>query len=145
MLNAAAAPFRLVSSVSLKCNQDEGWRNRWAQPLQQLTTATLLFDLPITQCIDAFLSSGEPFRYTLVTTPVRGKHAITFVCRVGGDPPVLLPCTMTAGQAFVQYAHRKSGKQLKPDIGGLAGHSGEASLVVAHVLNSERTLGNLTS
>jgi hypothetical protein len=143
-LSAAAAPYRLVSSISLKCNQNEKWRNRWAQPLQQLTTATLLLDLPITQCIDAFLSSGEPFRYTLVTTPVREKHAITFVCRVGGDPPILLPCTMTAGQAFVQYAHRKSGKQLKPDMSALAERSDEARLVVAHVLDSERILGNLT-
>jgi hypothetical protein len=44
----------------------------------------------------------------------------------------------------VQYAHRKSGKQLKPDMSALAERSDEARLVVAHVLDSERTLGNLT-
>jgi hypothetical protein len=106
---------------------------------------TLLFDLPITSCIDAFVRSGEQFRYTLVSTPYREGHAITFVCRIGDDPPILLPCTMVAGQAFVQYAYRKTGDRLKPNMSALGGRTDETRLIAAHTLDEERILGNLTS
>lgn len=143
-LSAAVQDGRgLAASVSLACTQDQEWLQHWAQPLQRHTTATMLLDLPITQCLDAFLDSGERLRYTLAVTSAGDGPLVTFACRLGDDPPVLLPCTMTAGQAFIQYLHGKSQGQLQPDITaiGTSGQADVSRLVIAHLVEDERITG----
>ena len=104
---------------------------------------TLLLDLPVTQCLDALLDSKLPFAYTLVSVGSGTARRTVFACRVGDDPPLLLPCGMTAGQALVTYVHRRSGERLQPDQATLGSHIAAVRHIVPHLVDEEQAIGNL--
>lgn len=142
---AQAVPGPVFASVSADCMLDEDWLNRWSRVLRQVATVTLLLDLPVTQCLDAFIGSGHPFAYTLVSVGTGTARRTVFACRAGDDPPLLLPCGMTAGQALVTYVHRRSDGRLQPDLATIAGHGTAVQYVVPHLVDEEQAIGNLAA
>ncbi|MEU8660251.1 hypothetical protein [Actinoplanes philippinensis] len=140
---AAAARAPVFASVSADCLIDETWRADWSDTLSRAATVTLLLDLPVTQCLDALLTCGQPFVYTLITVGSGTARRTVFACRVGDDPPLLLPCSMTAGQALVNYVHRRSERELHPDPAATDSHVSAIRHVVVHLVDEEQAIGNL--
>ena len=130
----------VLASVAVSGCRDTAWRDLWLPALNRATRLTMLLDLPFLPSIDALVDADLGFRYVLARIPFAGGAQYVFGCSIRDEPPLLGLCSLSAGQAFAEYASRRSGGQAIETLEALGADRSHLPLIVAHLVLDESYL-----
>jgi len=127
----------VLASVAVSGCRDEAWRDSWLPALNRVTRVTMLLDLPFIPSIDALVDADRGFRYVLARISFAAGAQYVFGCSIRGEPPLLGLCSLSAGQAFADYAFRRTGGQATETLEALGADRSHLPLIVAHLVLDE--------
>jgi hypothetical protein len=136
-ISAADTDLGIISNVSLACSLNAQWRTEWLPSLHRTTRITEVLDLPFTTCAEYCSKSGYPFNYTLAMVALNQENHFVLGLRLDNDPPILAPCTLSAGQSLVNYAFRVCGGKVAPDLSALGLDLSIVGPVLEHLVYDE--------
>jgi hypothetical protein len=81
------------------------------------------------------VAADPGFRYALAHISFAGGAQYAFGCSIRGEPPLLGLCSLSAGQAFADYARRRTSGQATETLEALGADRSNLPLIVAHLVD----------
>jgi hypothetical protein len=131
----------VAADVSLSSLTDEGWAAAWVPALSSVDCPTVLFDLPVTDCVDVWLRTRATIRIRTYVDHRDGRPLAVLALAVADEPPILCPTTVTSAFALATYVHRASGGAVVADDRPLARAPTAVRIASHHFFTDEPVIG----